>query len=68
MYVRPNFKSKKELKEALKEGKKIEVFLPGGGFSVPTDGTVYLEGPHAPALHRWYAVGQMSGGSLVSAI
>jgi hypothetical protein len=29
-------------------------------------GTVYLEGPHFPLPHRWYATGVMKDGVLVS--
>ena len=54
MYVRPNFKTKKELKEALKEGKKVAVFSPGP-FPPNNNGTEFIEGPHYPEPHRWYA-------------
>lgn len=65
MYVRPNFKTKKELKKALKRGDNISVFAPGVQFQdIPRDGTVYLEGPHAPAMHTWYAQGKMVNGIL----
>ena len=63
-YVSPNFKTKKALKDALKDGKVIEVYQPGLG-TVPVNGTVYLEGPHYPEPHRWYAEGTMAGGRLV---
>jgi hypothetical protein len=62
-YVRPNFKTKKALKEALKEGKPIDVFQPGLG-TVPDNGAVYLEGPHYPEPHTWYAEGTMVNGKL----
>jgi hypothetical protein len=63
-YVNPNFKSKKALKEAIKDGKTVEVFQPGLG-TVPMDGTIALEGPHYPEPHKWYAVGTMKNGKLV---
>lgn len=47
MYVRPNFKTKKTLKDAVAKGDKVEVFSPGP-FPAPTDGTVTVEGPHYP--------------------
>jgi hypothetical protein len=53
-YTSTNFKTKKALKEALKDGKKITVFSPGP-FPVPVNGRVTLEGPHYPAPHTWYA-------------
>ena len=65
MYVAPNFKTKKALKEAVKSGSAVDVFQPGTG-SVPVSGTVYLEGPHYPEPHKWYAVGTMLDGVLVS--
>jgi hypothetical protein len=64
-YVDPNFKTKKDLKEAIAAGKTVEVFNPGFA-SVPDTGTVYLEGPHYPEPHRWHASGQMEHGKLVS--
>lgn len=63
-YVSPNVKTKKGLKLLLETGKAVEVFQPGLG-SVPSDGTIALEGPHYPAPHTWYATGTMVGGKLV---
>jgi hypothetical protein len=31
---------------------------------VPENGTVYLEGPHYPEPHKWYAQGTMVNGKL----
>lgn len=67
MYVRPNFKTKKALKDAIAAGKTVEVFPPGLG-SVPRDGTVTLEGPHFPEPHKWYAKGTMKDGKLVKVV
>ena len=71
MYVSPNFKTKKALKEQMKANadsseyhKYIEVFQPGLG-TVPENGTVYLEGPHYPEPHKWYGVGLMEDGKLI---
>ena len=64
MYARPNFKSKKELKEALKAGRKIEVFSPGP-FPAPSNGRVALEGPWYPEPHRWYASVEVKDGYVV---
>ncbi|HEY4496536.1 MAG TPA: hypothetical protein VI432_00080 [Candidatus Paceibacterota bacterium] len=63
-YTERNFRSKKELMTALSEGEKIRVFQPGLGI-VPENGTVYLEGPHYPEPHKWYAEGIMAEGLLV---
>lgn len=68
MYVSPNFKSKKALKEALANGKTVDVYQPNDMFGavVPDNGTVSLEGPHYPQPHKWYARGTMQNGRLVS--
>jgi hypothetical protein len=63
MYVSPDFKTKKELKQALADGRDVQVYQPAYG-SVPTNGTVSLEGPHAPKPHIWYAIGTMVDGKL----
>lgn len=64
MYTDPNFKTKKALREALAAGKSVIVYAPGLG-TVPQSGPVYLEGPHYPAPHTWYAEGTMCDGKLV---
>lgn len=63
-YTGPNFKTKKALKEALAKGQNIGVYQPGLG-TVPINGVVYLEGPHFPEPHKWYATGTMKDGKLV---
>lgn len=68
-YTDRNFKTKKALKEALANGDEITVYQPGVfGYTgtAPKDGTVYLEGPHYPEPHKWYAQGTMKDGLLVS--
>ena len=66
MYTTFNFKSKKALKEAVANGEKVTVYQPGPfGGNEPRDGTVYLEGPHYPEAHRWYAVGTLKDGVLI---
>ena len=61
MYCSTNFKTKKALKEAVAEGKKITIFAPGLG--VPKqDGEDCVEGPHYPAPHSWYAGVTMKDG------
>ena len=61
-YTTTNFRTKKALKEALASCQEIRVFQPG--LDVP-DGKVYLEGPHYPEPHRWYASGTVKAGVLV---
>lgn len=65
MYVDPDYKTKKVLREALAAGKTVTVYAPGLG-TVPSDGYVGLEGPHYPKPHAWYAAGTMKDGVLVS--
>lgn len=69
MYVDPNFKTKKALKEALAEGKPVTVYsvalFPE---PIPDNGRVYLEGPHYPEPHKWYAQGTMKDGKLVKVV
>lgn len=64
MYTHKNFKTKKALKEAVKNGERVSVFQPGLG-SVSENGTVYLEGPHYPEPHRWYAQATLENGRVV---
>jgi hypothetical protein len=105
MYTTRNFKTKKQLKEAvaqhqtcqwcgrpLKEhvtyparsnyfqcrqehaphagstfepaGKPVTLFAPGLG-SPKTDGTEFVEGPHYPAAHTWYAQVTVKAGVVV---
>lgn len=68
MYTDRNFKTKKALKEALANGDTITVYQPNDMFNtpIPQNGRVYLEGPHSPEPHKWYAQGTMKDGVLVS--
>lgn len=52
-YTLRNFKTKKELKEALARGESVSVYSPGPFPLNP--GKCTLEGPHYPEPHRWYA-------------
>lgn len=70
MYTTRNFKTKTALKAAVaayNESKVLQdagvsatpvqpvrLFAPGLG-TPKTDGTEFVEGPHAPAAHTWYA-------------
>lgn len=67
MYVDPNFKTKKSLKEAIKEGKFVSVFSPGP-FPCPQNGRVTVEGPHYPKPHSWYAVVQVEKGKVIKVV
>jgi len=63
-YVSPNFPTKKALKEAVKAGQPVRVFSPGP-FCAETNGTEYVEGPHYPKPHTWYAEVQVVNGIVV---
>lgn len=64
MYTVTNYKSKKALKDAVAQGAKVRIFAPGLG--TPKDnGTEFLEGPHYPEPHKWYAQVEMKDGYVV---
>lgn len=67
-YVNPNFKTKKEFKEAVEVGDTIGIYQPNSdltGAQISQDGIVYIEGPHFPAPHTWYAVVTLENGLIV---
>ncbi len=61
MYCDVNFRTKKQLKEAVKDGRKICIFSPGP-FQAPQSGVVSVKGPHFPRPHSWYARVKIEGG------
>lgn len=64
MYTTTNFKTKKALKEAVANGEKVTLYAPG--FGEPNrNGIEYVEGPHYPEPHRWYAEVVMKDGYVV---
>lgn len=64
MYVSPNFKTKKALKEAVADGQEVTVYSPGP-FPAKQNGTEYVEGPHYPAPHSWYAQVTVKDGKVI---
>lgn len=60
-YTVHNYKTKKQLKEAVAQGQKVEIYNPGLGTPV-VNGSTTLEGPHYPAPHTWYATVVMQDG------
>ena len=65
-YTTIDFKSKTALQKAIKQGSNITAFNPGLGPDLSSfSGEVYLEGPHAPAPHTWYAKAQMERGIII---
>jgi hypothetical protein len=69
MYTVTNYPTKKALQLALATGKKERVFQPNAMFPVNTEnGTVYLEGPHFPKPHTWYAKAVLKDGYIIKII
>lgn len=76
-YTVINFKTKKALKEAVaqynstahidaKGPNAIRCYNPGLGSDLSNySGKVFLEGPHYPQPHKWYAAGEMKDGILI---
>lgn len=66
MYTHTDYRTKKELKIDVEQGKRVTYYQPGPfGGDEPRDGTVYLEGPHYPKPHRWYAKADVAFGRIV---
>ena len=67
MYTTVNFKTKKALREAVESGQKITYYQPGFfNEDVPKDGVIYVEGPHYPEPHKWYAKCTVKNGYIIS--
>lgn len=65
-YTEEDFRTKKELKEAVERGQQIEVHeITPWGSNLIKDGTVFLEGPHYPAPHSWYARALLRDGVII---
>ena len=70
MYTTTNFKTKTALKNAVKAGEQVTVFQPNDMFGQNQKlstftGTQYIEGPHYPEPHKWYATVKMVNGIVV---
>lgn len=63
MYTTRNFKTKKDLKEAVAKGQIIGVFNPGLGGEPPANGEVSVEGPQGKP-HSWYARVTLTNGRI----
>lgn len=68
-YTSINFKTKADLKRALAAGRTITVYQPNGDLTgvdlSNVTGRVYLEGPHYPEPHKWYAQADCENGRIV---
>jgi len=67
MYVHPNFRTKKDLKDAIKAGNVVTTFSPGP-FPCPRNGRVVVEGPHYPEPHKWYASVLVKEGKVIKVL
>lgn len=68
VYVHPNYPTKKSLKDAVAQGKKVTVYQPNADayrIAPPSDGTVWVEGPHYPEPHKWYGEVVLKDGRVV---
>ena len=66
MYVTPDFKTKKALREAVANGTTVTVFSPGP-FPAPTDGETSIEGPSFK-MHTWYARVRIADGKVIKVL
>lgn len=65
-YTVKNYKTKKELKADVAAGVKVTCYQPNDMRGVlPDNGRVYLEGPHSPQPHTWYAQAEVKDGIVI---
>ncbi len=64
MYARQNFPAKAAFRKAVQSGETVTLFAPGLG-TPKADGIEFVEGPHYPAPHTWYAQVTMRGGKVI---
>lgn len=57
-YTVKNYKTKKALIADFKAGKEIKIRTDDAVINT-SNGTIYLEGPHYPAPHTWYAMAKV---------
>lgn len=67
MYVSPNIKTRKGLIDAVKAGLRVDVYSPGE-FPAKVNGIEYVEGPHYPEPHTWYAKVEVKNGVIVKVL
>lgn len=66
-YATGNPPTKKALKERIAAGERVEVFSPGP-FGAKQNGREYIEGPHYPKPHSWYAQVEVVDGVIVKVV
>lgn len=68
-YAGGNPKTKKELKERIARGESVAVWQPSPWGDAPVkNGIAYVEGPHYPQPHKWYAQVRVIDGVIVEVI
>ena len=67
-YTDHNYRTKKALREDLAEGKEVTVHQPGPFGPTVGDGVAFLEGPHYPEAHKWYAQVEVKDGIITKFI
>ena len=65
-YLTGNPKSKAEVRRGIKAGKRYHVYQPSLGPDAPYNGSISVEGPHAPKPHTFYGVVRIENGVVVS--
>jgi hypothetical protein len=65
-YTNVNYRTKKSLVQDVKAGKRVTVYQPGPFGPGVKDGICYLEGPHYPEAHKWYASAIVKAGVIIS--
>ncbi len=65
-YTHDNYPTKKALRDAVASGEVVQCYNPGMGPDLSNfTGKVYLEGPHYPLPHQWYAEAWLENGVVV---
>jgi hypothetical protein len=64
MYCTYNFKTKRDFKDALKNGMSLTLYAPSLG-QPKENGPEFVEGPHYPEPHKWYAEVEMKDGKVI---
>ena len=64
MYTVKNYRTKAEMKRDVAAGVEVRLYSPGLG-SPRENGTEFVEGPHYPKPHTWYAEVQVRDGVVV---
>lgn len=72
MYATEDFPTKSALRKAVEKhikegGPAVTIYAPGYG-EPKENGVEYLEGPHAPKPHKWYARVMMHEGAVVEVL